>query len=79
MFSVRGGLNEVSVFYDGKEEKGMRGSSFKQCMASWRVYNGRHFKAIGDRSQYWPLTLLLPTIDLEGCDIWNLKASGSRI
>ena len=50
MLSVRGGLNEVSVLYDGKEEKGMRGSSFKQCMASWRVYNGRHFKAIWDRS-----------------------------
>ena len=45
----------MSVFYDGKEEKGMRGSSFKQCMASWRVYNGRHFKAVGDRSQAWPV------------------------
>ena len=65
MFSVRGGLNEVSVFYDGKEEKGMRGSSFKQCMASWRVYNGRHFKAVWDRSQ--DLTLLWPTINQQGC------------
>ena len=32
-----------------------------------RVYDGMHLKVVWDRSQAWPMTLLWPTIDLQGC------------